>query len=84
MPKLIPEKQINHLGPEKGVITKGAFSVEESLESLVISRKWPDSPLLSTVRGLSRVSKLSRISRKWTLLKRSLFQITPFFEPESL
>ena len=45
---------------EKGVITKGVFSLEESLESL-------DS------------LKFSRISRKWTFLKRPLFQKTPFF-----
>ena len=36
-------------GPEKGVITKGVFSLENSLESLKskfsrISRKWLDSP----------------------------------------
>ena len=50
-----------------------------------ISRKWLDSPLFSTVSGfskVSRISKFSRISRKWTILKRPLFQKTPFSEPE--
>ena len=79
-------------GPEKGVITKGVFSVEESLESLSkiskfskFSRSWLDSPLFSTVWGfsrISRISKFSRISRKWTFLKRPLFQKTPFSEPD--
>ena len=30
-------KNTNKIGPEKGVITKGVFSVEESLESLKLS-----------------------------------------------
>ena len=44
-----------HSGLEKGVIAKGVFSLEESLESLKplkfsrISRQWSDSPLFSTV-----------------------------------
>ena len=63
-------------GPKKGVITKGVFSQEESLESLKfskfsrISRKWSDSPLFSSVWGLSRIS---RFSRKWTFLNRPVF-----------
>ena len=78
-------------GLEKGVITKGVFSLQESLESLKSLdsleslENGPDSPLFSTVWGfskLSRISKFSRISRKWTFLKRPLFQKTPFSEPE--
>ena len=78
-------------GPQKGVITKGVFSPEKSLESLKfskfsrISRKWSDSSLFSTVWGFSKISiisKFSRISRKWTFLKRPLFQKTPFSEPD--
>ena len=78
-------------GPDKGVITKGVFSLEKPLESLKtlefsrVSRKWPESPLFSTVWGfsnISRISKFSRISTKWIFLKRPLFQKTPFPEPE--
>ena len=77
----------NQSGTEKGV-----FSLEESLESLESLNslesleKWSDSPLFSTVWGFSRtsrISKFSRISRKWTFLKRPLFQKNPFSEPES-
>ena len=59
---------------------KGVFSLEESLESL----KSLD-PLFSTVWGfskISRISKFSGVSRKWTFLKRPLFQKTPFSEPD--
>ena len=45
--------------PEKGVITKGVFSLEESLEISKfsrISRKWSDCPVFSTVWGLSKIS----------------------------
>ena len=73
-------------GPEKGVITKGVFSLEESLESLIskfsrISRNWSDSPLFSTVCRILLCFPQSgdRISRKWTFLKRPLFQKDPFF-----
>ena len=77
-------------GLEKGVITKGVFSLEESLESLeslnsLESRKWSDSPCFSTVWGFSKISRISkffRISGKWTFLKRPLFQKTPFSEPD--
>ena len=76
--------QTDFTGPEKEVITKGVFSLEESLESLnslhslesLESRKGTDSPLFSTLLVLSRISrisKLSGISRKWTLLKRPIF-----------
>ena len=89
--KLALKVSLYHPGPEKGVITKGVFSLEKSLESLKslkfsrISRKWSDSPLFYTVwlfSRISRISKFSRISRKWTFLKRPLFQKTPFSEPE--
>ena len=77
-------------GPEKGVITKGVFSLEKSLESLKsldsleslengrILLYFPQSGRFSKI---SRISKFSRISRKWTFLKRPLFQKTPFPNP---
>ena len=69
---------------EKGIITKGAFSMEESLESLTfrISREWSDSPLFSTICGFSRIfriSEFSRISRKWIFFGKTPFQKTFFF-----
>ena len=75
-------------GPEKGVITKGVFSLEEfSRVSKIskfsrISRKWSDYPFFSTVWEFSRISTFSRISRKGILLKRPLFQKTPFSDAE--
>ena len=75
---------------KKGVITKGVFSPEESLESLKsrpfsrISGKWPDSPLFSTVWGFSKISRISKFSREWTFLKRPLCQKNPFSEPDVL
>ena len=56
---------------EKGFFTGRISSISKFSR---ISRRWSDSPLLSTVWGLSRVSKFSRISRKRTFLKRPLFQ----------
>ena len=55
-------------GPDRGVITKGVFALEESLESLKfsrISRKWSDSPfkLFSRVCRFSWISRISRFSR---------------------
>ena len=32
---------------------------------------------------VSKITKFSRVSRKWTFLKRPLFRKTPFSEPES-
>ena len=62
-----------------GVISKGVFSLEESLEPLnknaKLSRR--SDPLFATIWEFSRISKISRfsrISRKWTFLKRPLFQ----------
>ena len=75
-------------GPEKGVITEGVFSLEESLESLKslkfsrISRKRSDSPLFSRVWGfstISRISKFSRISRKMDFSEKTRFPKDPFF-----
>ena len=44
-------------GPAKGVIAKGVFSHEESLQSPTtkISRRWSDSPMFSTLWGLSKM-----------------------------
>ena len=59
----------DYSGPEKGVITKGVFSLEESLESLKSLNslesleKGSDSPLFSTVWRFSKISRISRISR---------------------
>ena len=72
-------------GPEKGVITKGVSSPEKSLESL---KSLNSLESLGNGRNLlsfpqsggsletleSRISKFSRISRKWTFLKRPLFR----------
>ena len=77
-------------GPEKGVITKGVFSLEESLGSLksLNSLKSLENGrllLYFPVWGfseISRISKFSRISRQWAFLKRPLFQKTPFSEPD--
>ena len=71
-------------GLEKGSLRKGSFHwrILNFLYNLYISRKWSDSPLFSTVWGFSWISKFSRLSRKWTFLKRPLFQKTPFSEPE--
>ena len=44
------------LGPEQGVITKGVFSLEKSLESL-------KSRFFSRVWGFSRNSRISKFSR---------------------
>ena len=74
------------VGTGKGVITKGVFSLEGSLESLKSLNSLESlenglfCPLFSTVWGISRISRISnfsRISRKWTFLKRPLFQKTP-------
>ena len=57
----------------KGVIAKGVFSLEESLKSL--------NPLESLRNGqiLLSLPQSGALSKKWTSLKGSLFQKTPFF-----
>ena len=70
-------------GPERGVITKWVFSPEESLESLESLNSLSENGrilLCFPVWGFSRISKFSRISWKWTCLKRPLFQKTPFLQ----
>ena len=75
---------------KRGHYERGLFAGEISRISKIskfsrISRRWSESPLFSTVWGfsrISRISKFSRISRKWTLLKRPLFQKTPFSDPD--
>ena len=86
---LFPPFNLWHLdsGPEKGVITKGVCSLEKSLEplkslnsleslengrNLLYFSQSGDS--LETLESLN-----SRVSRKWTFLKRPLFQKTPLF-----
>ena len=78
-------------GPDKGVITKGVFSLEESLESLrsLDSLEMVGFSFVLQSLGVlyknsrsSKFSRISRISRKWTFLKRPLFQKTPFSEPD--
>ena len=65
----------------EGVITKGVFSLEESLESL-ISQNFRET--LGNGRLLlyfpQSLSKFSKLSRQWTFLQRPLFQKTPFSE----
>ena len=65
-------------GPKKGVITKGVFSLEESLESLRSLEFLEDGPLLLCFpqSGGSPKSLES--------LNSILFQKTPFSEPEFL
>ena len=69
---------------KKGSLRKGSFAGGISRISKIsrISRKWPDSPLFSTVWGFSKISRISKFSRKWIFLKRPLFQKTPFSEPD--
>ena len=69
---------------EKGVIAKGVFSLEKSLESLEALRSgrilicFPHSG--GSLESLT--SQNSRISRKSTFLKRPIFQKTPFPNPK--
>ena len=73
-------------GTEKGVITKGVFSLEESLESLKSLNSLESLENGRTLfvfhslgfSRMSRISKFSRISRKSTFLERPPFQKTPF------
>ena len=61
---------------ERGLFTGGSSGISKVSRFSRISRKWSDSPLLSTVWGFSknsRISKFPRISRKWTFVKRPLF-----------
>ena len=79
--------QLGESGPEKGVIANGALFVRGISRISKFSRISSDYPLFSRVWGFSRTSrtsKFSRISRKWTFLKRPLFQKTPFSEPERM
>ena len=59
-----------------GLFTGGISRISKISGFSRISRKRPDSPLFSTVW------EFSRISRKWTFLKRPLFQKIPFSKPE--
>ena len=67
---------------ERGLFTGGISGISRISKFSRISRKWSDSPLFSTMWGgsLETLESLesSRISRKWTFLKRPLFQKTPF------
>ena len=69
---------------------KGVFSLEDSLEflqsldSLVSLENGRILLCFPESGGFSRTSRFSRISRKWTSLKRPLFQKTPFSEPDRL
>ena len=80
-------------GPEKGVITKGVFSLEESLEPLKslnsleslengrVLLSFPQSG--GSLKSLESLSSLESLENA-TSLKRPLFQRTPFSEPENL
>ena len=69
---------------KKGSLRKGleeSLKSLDSLQSLESGRtlfRFPQSGGLESLR----FSRFSRISRKWTFLKRPLFQKTPFSEPE--
>ena len=70
-------------GAEKrGHYERGLFTGQISRLSR-ISRKRSESPFCDWgFSKNSRISKFSRISRKWTFLKRPLFQKTAFSEPD--
>ena len=76
------------IGPEKGVITKGVFSLEESLESLksLVSLESLENGriLLYFPQSGGSLNFLGfpKFSREWPFLKRPLFQKTPFSEPD--
>ena len=78
--------------PEKGVITKGVLSAEESLESLesLNSLKSLESLengqiLLCFPRSrISRIPKFSRMSRKWRLFWKDPFSKRPLFPNPTL
>ena len=80
------------MGPEKGVITTRVFSLEDSLEfpksrsgSSRISREWLDSPLFSTLSGLSKLSRICRVTGKLDIFeRRPLFRKTLFSNPDCL
>ena len=61
---------------ERGLFTGGISRNSKIFKFSRISRKWSDHPLFFTVWGLSRIFylEISRISGKWTYLKRRLFQ----------
>ena len=74
---------------ERGLFTGEISRVSSKLSKFSrISRKWSASSLFSTVSGISNSSRISKFfeiySRKWTFLKRPLFQKTPFSEPDAL
>ena len=77
-------------GPEKRVITKEVFSLEESLESLNSLESLEHGRILlyftefgDSLKSLE-FSKFSRISRKWTFLKDPFSKKTLFFEPDNV
>ena len=66
-------------------LQKVSFRWGESLSEIsrfsYILRKWSNTPAFSRVLGLSgilRILNISRISRRWALLKRPLFPKSPF------
>ena len=72
---------------KRGHYEKGLFTGEISRTSKIsklsrISRRWPESPLFSTVWGFSkssRISKFSRISRKMGFSEKTSLPQDPFF-----
>ena len=70
-PPFFSAYEMHRAGPEKGVITKGVFSLEESLESLEsleitrISREWSGSPffprLWSSLESLEYLHSLESL-----------------------
>ena len=74
-------------GAEKGVITKQVFSLEESLESLKALNSLESLEngrilLCFPVWGFSRISELSRISRKGDFSEKTPFPKDPFFRTQ--
>ena len=64
---------------KQGVITKGVFSLQTSLEFLnsTLSRRWSNASYFSTLLGLSRSSRIS-IVRSVESLESRLFEEISF------
>ena len=73
--ELIPQKRLtNNSGPEKGVITKGVFSLEESLESLNSLESLEDGrPVLYSPQSGGSLKSLASLENSLESLENGLF-----------
>ena len=76
-------------GPEKGVIPKGVFSLEESLESLNYVESLENGRILlyfpesgDSLKSLESLNSLESLEKGGLFWKDPLFQKTPFSEPD--